>query len=104
MPVSNAGTQSQFGHVIFFILPHHFFISSATCRCMGCQNMPPGGFGPDPRYGYSMPPQTYVAGALQMKNKYPAEEQASAKTGEPLMVDAAQNLVSWNFPLLQCNR
>jgi hypothetical protein len=59
---------------------------------MGCQNMPPGGFGPDPRYGYSVPPQSYP-GAINV-SKYSAEEQASAKSGEPWMVDAAQNLVS----------
>lgn len=39
---------------------------SGICRCTGCQNMPAGGFGPDPRYGYPVPVPTapYAAAAM----------------------------------------
>jgi hypothetical protein len=58
---------------------------SATCRCTGCQNMPPGGFGPDPRYPYPVhhPHQAYPTAIMPVRPNYVVEEHTSV---------AAQNL------------
>jgi len=90
MQVSSAGT-TYVCFICYYLLlvglshSSFFVYCSATCRCTGCQNMPPGGFGPDPRYGYPMPPQPYPPPMMPVRNSYVVEDHTSV---------AAQSLVS----------
>lgn len=65
---------------------------SANCRCVGCKNMPPGGFGPPPASGNA------VAAPVAMKLTPTKNVMTTPVKKEPSwMMSAAQNLVSCLF-------
>jgi hypothetical protein len=65
---------------------------SSNCRCVGCQNMPPGNNANNGAAAAPQRPRSFAADVVHVKQHFTQRK-------EPWMMDAAQNLVRSLFPI-----